>query len=184
MYSGKQAGEGLKATFEGETKVTKERRKKLSEWDRMLKNFRYGDALDSVMRRDVTPATAFALMDELIRRDGLAIALANRTDVSLEPVLSFLVKHIIDPRYCVLAADVASVLIGAFARLAPPLRPVLTCPASTDIYTPTLGLSPLIDTLFTRLRRKLDDELDFHRELTMVQGALDMVFASSAQPRA
>ncbi|BGO97179.1 U3 small nucleolar RNA-associated protein 15 [Rhodotorula toruloides] len=164
VYSGKQAGEGLRATFEGETKVTKERRKKLSEWDRMLKNFRYGDALDSVMRRDVTPATAFALMEELIRRDGLAIALANRTDVSLEPVLSFLVKHITDPRYCVLAADVASVLI--------------------DIYTPTLGLSPLIDTLFTRLRRKLDDELDFHRELTMVQGALDMVFASSAQPRA
>lgn len=122
VYSGKQAGEGLRATFEGETKVTKERRKKLSEWDRMLKNFRYGDALDSVMRRDVTPATAFALMEELIRRDGLAIALANRTDVSLEPVLSFLVKHITDPRYCVLAADVASVLIGTFP---PPLPSAL-----------------------------------------------------------
>ena len=73
-YSGKQAGEGLKATFEGETKVTKERRKKLSDWDRMLKNFRYGDALDSVLRKDVTPATTFALMEELVRRDGLAIA--------------------------------------------------------------------------------------------------------------
>lgn len=111
-YSGKQAGEGLKATFEGETKVTKERRKKLSDWDRMLKNFRYGDALDSVLRKDVTPATTFALMEELVRRDGLAIALANRHDVSLEPVLSFLVKHVTDARYCTLAADVASVLIG------------------------------------------------------------------------
>lgn len=53
-----------------------------------------------------------------------------------------------------------------------------------DIYTPTLGLSPLIDTLFARLRRKLDEELSFHRELTQVQGALDMVFASSAARRA
>ncbi|GAA5970857.1 hypothetical protein JCM8115_007020 [Rhodotorula mucilaginosa] len=159
-YSGKQAGEGLKATFEGETKVTKERRKKLSDWDRMLKNFRYGDALDSVLRKDVTPATTFALMEELVRRDGLAIALANRHDVSLEPVLSFLVKHVTDARYCTLAADVASVLI--------------------DIYTPTLGLSPLIDALFSRLRRRLDEELAFHRELTQVQGALDMVFASSS----
>ncbi|KPV76923.1 uncharacterized protein RHOBADRAFT_12153 [Rhodotorula graminis WP1] len=160
VYSGKQAGEGLKATFEGEVKVSKERRRKLTEWDRMLKSFRYGDALDSVMRGDVTPATAFALMDELIRRDGLPIALANRTDLTLEPVLSFLVKHITHPRYSTLAADIASVLI--------------------DIYTPTLGLSPLIDTLFSRLRRKLDEELDFQRELTQVQGALDMVFSSSA----
>ena len=100
-YSGKQAGEGLKATFEGETKVTKERRKKLSDWDRMLKNFRYGDALDSVLRKDVTPATTFALMEELVRR---------------EPVLSFLVKHVTDARYCTLAADVASVLIGKTLR--------------------------------------------------------------------
>ncbi|GAA5841471.1 hypothetical protein JCM9279_000664 [Rhodotorula babjevae] len=159
VYSGKQAGEGLKATFEGEVKVSRERRRKLTEWDRMLKSFRYGDALDSVMRGDVTPATAFALMDELIRRDGLPIALANRTDLTLEPVLSFLVKHITHPRYSTLAADIASVLV--------------------DIYTPTLGLSPLIDTLFSRLRRKLDEELDFQRELTQVQGALDMVFSSS-----
>ncbi|GAA5905871.1 hypothetical protein JCM8208_003363 [Rhodotorula glutinis] len=159
VYSGKQAGEGLKATFEGEVKVSKERRRKLTEWDRMLKSFRYGDALDSVMRGDVTPATAFALLDELIRRDGLPIALANRTDLTLEPVLSFLVKHIVHPRYSTLAADIASVLV--------------------DIYTPTLGLSPLIDTLFSRLRRKLDEELDFQGELTQVRGALDMVFSSS-----
>ncbi|GJN87988.1 hypothetical protein Rhopal_000943-T1 [Rhodotorula paludigena] len=163
VYSGKQAGEGLKATYEGEVKVTKERRRKLTEWDRMLKNFRYGDALDSALRQDVTPATTFALLEELIRRDGLPIALANRTDLTLEPVLSFLIKHITHPRYSVLAVDVASVLV--------------------DIYTPTLGLSPLIDTLFARLRRKLDDELDFQRELTQVQGALDMVFASSAPLR-
>ncbi|GAA5877675.1 hypothetical protein JCM1840_004981 [Sporobolomyces johnsonii] len=162
VYKGKQAMEGMKA-FEGEIKVGKERRRKLTEWDRMLKNFRYGDALDSVLRKDVTPATTFALMEELIHRDGLPIALANRHDLSLEPVLSFLVKHITSPRYCVLAADVASVLI--------------------EIYTPTLGLSPLIDALFTRLRRKVDEELEFQRELTQVRGALDMVFACSQQPR-
>lgn len=156
--------EGLKGSYlEGETKVSKERKRKLTEWDKMLKNFRYGDALDSVLRKDVTPATGFALLEELIRRDGLPIALANRDDISLEPVLSFLVKHVTNPRYCSLATDVANQLI--------------------EIYTPALGLSPLIDTLFTRLRRKVDDELEFHRELTQVQGALDMLFACSQAPR-
>lgn len=42
--------EGLKS-FDGEQKVGKARRKKLMEWDRMLKDFRYGDALDSVLRK-------------------------------------------------------------------------------------------------------------------------------------
>ncbi|ORY90894.1 WD40-repeat-containing domain protein [Leucosporidium creatinivorum] len=160
VHQGKEAMEGMKA-FEGEHKVGRERKKKLMEWDRLLKDFRYSDALDSVLRKDVTPATTFALLDELIHRDGLPIALANRHDLSLEPILRFLVKHITNPRYCVLAADVATVLI--------------------EIYTPTLGLSPLIDSLFTRLRRKVDEELAFQQELTAVRGALEMVFASSQQ---
>lgn len=60
----------------------------------------------------MTPATAFALLSELMHRDGLPIALANRHDLSLEPILKFLVKHITNPRYCNLAADVATVIIG------------------------------------------------------------------------
>ena len=43
--------EGLSNTFEGEQKVGREKKKKLMEWDRMLKEFRYGDALDSVLRK-------------------------------------------------------------------------------------------------------------------------------------
>lgn len=151
--------EGLSRTYDGEQKVGKERRKKLLEWDRMLKDFRYGDALDSVLRKNVTPSTTFALLTELIHRDGLAIALANRHDLSLEPMLKFLVKHVVDPRYCTVAVDTAKVLI--------------------DIYSPTLGLSPLVDELFTRLSRRVEEELEFQQELTSIRGALEMVFASS-----
>lgn len=50
MHKGKEAMEGMKA-FEGEHKVGRERKKKLMEWDRLLKDFRYGDALDSVLRK-------------------------------------------------------------------------------------------------------------------------------------
>lgn len=142
VYSGKQAGEGLKATFEGEVKVTKERRRKLTEWDKMLKSFRYGDALDSVLRGDVTPATAFALMEELIRRDGLPIALANRTDLSLEPVLSFLVKHITHPRYCTLATDIASVLVGASPHPCSLPSPALTMLARRHLHPDARPLAP------------------------------------------
>lgn len=50
-FDGKDAMEGLARTFEGEQKGDKLRRKKMMEWDRMLKDFRYGDALDSVLRK-------------------------------------------------------------------------------------------------------------------------------------
>lgn len=49
-HDGKAAQEGLKS-FEGEQKLGREKRKKLMEWDKMLKDFRYGDAMDSVLRR-------------------------------------------------------------------------------------------------------------------------------------
>ena len=48
------------------------------------------------------------------------------------------------------------------------------------MYTPVLGQSPLIDALFVRLRKKVDEELRFQKELTKVKGALDMIFASFA----
>lgn len=141
--------EGLKS-IEGEIKVAKERRRKLTEWDKMLKNFRYGDALDSVMRKDVTPATTFALLEELVHRDGLPIALANRDDISLEPVLSFLVKHVTNPRYCSLATDVANQLIGTFSTLFRSCTlhdaPSLTCPFSQE-STPRHSVSPHLSTL-------------------------------------
>ena len=48
------------------------------------------------------------------------------------------------------------------------------------MYAPVLGQSPLIDALFLRLRKKVDEELKFQRELQKVKGALDMIFATSA----
>ncbi|KAM0749819.1 WD40 repeat-like protein [Meredithblackwellia eburnea MCA 4105] len=162
-YKGKEAMEGLAALSlsqqQGEKRVGRERKKKLLEWDRMLKDFRYGDALDSVLRKGVTPATTFALLSELIHRDGLPIALANRNDISLEPILRFLIKHITDQRQGLLAIDVASALI--------------------EIYSSTIGLSPLVDGLFAKLRRKVGHELELQRELTKVKGALDMILAQS-----
>lgn len=48
---------------------------------------------------------------------------------------------------------------------------------SSDMYTPVLGQSPLIDNLFSRLKKKVSAELAFQRELSKVRGALDMIMA-------
>lgn len=48
------------------------------------------------------------------------------------------------------------------------------------MYGPVLGQSPLIDTLFLRLRKKVAAELRFQQDLLRTKGALEMLFASVA----
>ena len=58
------------------------------------------------------PTTAFSLIQELVHRDGLRIALAGRDDVLLEPILRLLVKYVTDPRFGDLAMSVSTIVIG------------------------------------------------------------------------
>ena len=95
-----------------ELKIESKRRKRLKEYDRLLKGFRYSAALDAVLRKQVPPATAFSLIQELVHRDGLRTALAGRDDVLLEPVLRLLVKYVADPRFGGMACEVAGLVIG------------------------------------------------------------------------
>lgn len=143
-----------------EFRVEHRRQKRLREYDRLLKTFKYAAALDAVLRKNVPPTTTFSLISELMHRDGLRTALGGRDDVSLEPVLRLLIKHIADPRFGNMCCDISTIVI--------------------DMYTSILGRSPLIDTLFLRLRRKLEQELKFQRELHLLGGALDMILAAAA----
>ncbi|KAF7355352.1 WD40 repeat-like protein [Mycena sanguinolenta] len=143
-----------------EFRVESRRAKRLRDYDRLLKSFKYSAALDSVLRKQVPPTTTFSLIQELIHRDGLRIALTGRDDVLLEPVLRLLVKYVTDPRFGEMVCDVAGIVI--------------------EMYTPVLGQSPLIDSLFLRLRKKVAAELRFQKELLKTKGALDMVLATAA----
>ncbi|KAJ7591030.1 WD40 repeat-like protein [Mycena floridula] len=143
-----------------ELRVETKRTKRLKDYDRLLKNFKYSAALDAVLRKQVPPTTTFSLIQELIHRDGLKTALAGRDDVLLEPVLRLLLKHVTDPRFGETVCDVAGLVI--------------------EMYTPILGQSPLIDSLFVRLRKKVLNEIRFQKALLKTKGALDMVLASSA----
>ncbi|KAL0949511.1 hypothetical protein HGRIS_009563 [Hohenbuehelia grisea] len=143
-----------------EFRIATKRARRLKDYDKFLKSFQYSAALDSVLRKQVPPTTTFSLIQELIHRDGLRSALAGRDDVLLEPILHLLIKHATDPRFGETACDVAIFLI--------------------DMYSSVLGQSPLMDSLFLRLRKKVAAEIRFQQELIKTKGALDMIFASAA----
>lgn len=58
------------------------------------------------------PSVTFSLIQELVHRDGVRIALSGRDDVLLEPILQLLIKHLSDPRFGTMVGSVAGVVIG------------------------------------------------------------------------
>lgn len=149
------------------------RTRRLKPYDKLLKAFRYSEALDAVLRPGIPAATTFSLLLELKRRsgisaeddpsgagtDGLRRALAGRDDVSLEPVLRFLVRHAGNPAYADVVCDALEVVL--------------------DLYASTLGLSPMTDSLFSRLWAKVSEEVRLQREVEGVRGGLEMLLNRS-----
>lgn len=150
---------GQKKAADGDFTLESQKKRRLREYDRYLKSFQYGNALDACLRTNQPHVVTVSLIQELIHRDGLRQALSGRDDISLEPLAQFLVRNINNPRYTAILTDVTSVMI--------------------DMYTPVLGQSPLIDELFVRLRTKVKQELAFQKQLQAVIGSMEMLFAKS-----
>lgn len=153
-----------------QSKVQKERQK-LRTHDKLLKAFRYRDALDEVLRKGVRTDVTFAVLDELRNRstidangniilDGLRRAISGRDDVTLEPLLRFFLRHSVNARWTPIVCDCMEVIM--------------------DVYAPVLGQSPVIDELFGKIWSKISEEIDVQRQLTQVRGALEMILMRSA----
>ena len=100
------------------------------------------------------PALVASMLKELIARAALVTALTGRNEASLEPILSFLVKYVANPRYSDLLSDV--------------------CDTVLNIYSPIIGKSMAIDDLFLKLHQHLKQELTLQKKLTKLSGKLDL----------
>jgi len=141
--------------------VSAPRRHQMTEHDKLLRKFDYSKALDSVLRKPPRGRAPllYSLFQELIRRKGLRQALAGRDEESLVPILYFLIRSINNPRYTVLLTDVANTVL--------------------DIYGPVFGQSEKVDQLFTKLRNKIESEINFQQKGFELLGTLDTLFAAA-----
>lgn len=77
----------------------------------------YGQFLKKCFLRDLQntlPVLTVSLIQELILRDALAIAIAGRDETSLAPLIKFVNTWITDPKYTSLMIDVSQVILGIF----------------------------------------------------------------------
>jgi len=152
---------GSGATIAGATLEGEPKKRKLQEYDVALKQFRYGDALDEALATRA-PKVVAAVLEELGRRRGLTIALSNRDEETLEPILAFTVRYIKEPRF-------ASLLVGVSHRL-------------IDIYGDVAGQSETIDELFAKLKNQVAAEARVQKKLLHLVGVLEGLVATAVDP--
>lgn len=134
------------------------KKRKLAKFDLALKQFRYGDALDAALETRI-PQAVVAVLEELGKRRGLTIALSNRDEESLEPILAFTARYVTRPRSSALLIGVANKLI--------------------DIYAEVAGQSETIDELFAKLKNQVTEECRTQKVLFRVVGQLDTVLTKA-----
>lgn len=133
-------------------RVQSERSARLKPYEQFLKKFQYQQTLDAVLSTK-NPLIIITILEELCHRSGLTIALSGRDEVTLEPLMSFIVRYITAPRYSTLIAQIAHRVL--------------------DLYGSVLGISDVIDELFHKLHAHIKAELGLQRQLMRIGGSLD-----------
>lgn len=135
----------------------------LKNYDVSLRKFEYSKALDQVMSRfcvNRTPQVTVALMQELLKRNGLVQAFANRTQDSLARLVTFFNKYVTDTRFTRVLLDIIDVFI--------------------EVVEPGfMSLSPDVQRLLVELNRRLKVEEELTFEFLKVEGQIEMLINAS-----
>ncbi|GFR40760.1 hypothetical protein Agub_g1372, partial [Astrephomene gubernaculifera] len=125
--------------------VRKQRAAKLQPYDKMLRQFRYREALDAALSTR-TPEVVASVVEELAARGGLPGALGGRDAEGLMPLLRHLIRHVGEPRYTRLLSHVAHRLL--------------------DCYSGLVGAAPGVDRLLRALHSRLGQEMALAGQLS------------------
>ncbi|KAK8049445.1 WD40-repeat-containing domain protein [Apiospora phragmitis] len=152
-------GEGADVVIAGNP-ATKSRSTKETAWQKDLRRGHFVSALDRVLdtrSKHYAPLSVLTLLVALRHRSALREALEGRDEESVMPVLDWVQKHIVDPRYTIVCTDVATHLL--------------------DLYGEYAGESKELGEGFKTLCRRVSKETGTVQLTTEVQGMLEIVLA-------
>lgn len=105
---------------EGRGRGKRKRRAREQAWQNDFRHGRYAQALDLVLESGPQPShdplTVLTLLVALRHRSALREALEGRDEVSVQPVLRWAGRHIVDPRYAPVCVDVSLHLLDLYGE--------------------------------------------------------------------
>jgi U3 small nucleolar RNA-associated protein 15 len=139
--------------------VESQRKQHLQPYDKYLRKFQYRNAVAAAMASR-EPIVVVSLLVELAHRQALPAALSGMDADALVPLLKFVRRNCTHPHYARILIDVANLLL--------------------DLYGSVISHSEEVLRNVQRLRKVLQAEMAFQKELFAMQGALDMLLASNS----
>jgi U3 small nucleolar RNA-associated protein 15 len=126
----------------------------LAEHDIFLKKFQFKNALDSVLKKK-NVEIIMSLVEELIDRNVLKLALINRNEDELALVLNFILWKIRDPKSMNTLLYVFNLLI--------------------DFYMIMYGKNEKISKLFEDILKNIREEIEFEKSLLNFNAKIDSI---------
>lgn len=134
---------------------SQKKKRKLQVYEQHLKRFEYRLALNTALLGR-NPEVILSLIEELVERDALYIALGSRSQDELVNLLDFLIWKLPDHRYAQVLLEVARITL--------------------DMYAGVIGLSDKIDNkLFNQLNIMVDEQLQLQKGLLELSGQIELV---------
>lgn len=123
-------------------------KKQLQSFDHCLKQFKYKDSLDEALKiKNVE--YILSIIEELIDRNALKIALMNRSEDELEIVLNFILWKINDIKASSLCEYVMNIIL--------------------DLYSSLLSKSMKLKELFKKIQKEIGAEIEFMLEINNIK---------------
>lgn len=147
-------GEGADVVIHGNA-LQKNKSVKEKPWQKALRRGHFVQALDQVLdttSREYTPLTVLTLLVALRHRSALREALEGRDEETVQPILNWVQKHIIDPRYVSVCVDLSMHLL--------------------DLYAEFVGGSKELEDNFRLLHRRVKREIETAQVATQTGGML------------
>jgi U3 small nucleolar RNA-associated protein 15 len=155
-------GEGADVVIAGNP-ATRDKSAKEKPWQRDLRRGQFSSALDRVIdtsSKSYTPLTVLTLLVALRHRSALREALEGRDEETVKPVLNWVQKYIVDPRYVSVCVDVAMHLL--------------------DMYAEFVGDSKELEDSFRLLHRRVRQEVERAQMATQTGGMLEGLLVGMA----
>jgi len=157
-----QQGQQFKAKPD-DTVIKHNERNLMAKYDVLLRKFEHSKALDASLNRFSSksePQITVAVLEELIRRDALAPALANRETKQLTLLINFISKNICKPLFEQTLIEVACTLI--------------------DVYSQKWSeLDEQVHKKFIQLRHVVKRETVVKQEMNKLLGCTDLIISSN-----
>ncbi|RMZ90237.1 hypothetical protein DV736_g2505, partial [Chaetothyriales sp. CBS 134916] len=128
--------------------------KKIKPWEKELHKCHYAEALDLVLA-GTDKMTVFTLLNTLRYRSALRASLQGRNEVTMRPIVTWVLRNISTPTFTKVCVEIAMNLMHLYSR--------------------DLADSPALVKHVERLRKRVQDEVERAKQALSTQGMLQLL---------